>query len=160
MKATKILTILSMVTVCLFLFSCAPKDADIQKSIAEKMATMPSMAGLTATVNEGVVTLSGECKDNDCKTSCETMVKGIKGVKSVVNNCTIPPPPAPVTINPDATLITAVQNVLANYPGVSSNVSLGVVTLTGEIKKSNLMPLMQSIQALQPKKVENKLIIK
>ncbi|WP_281238378.1 BON domain-containing protein [Flavobacterium praedii] len=160
MKATKIMTILSMVTVCLFLFSCAPKDTDIQKSISEKMATMPAMSGLTTTVKEGIVTISGECKDNTCKTSCETMVKGIKGVKSVVNNCTIPPPPAPVVINPDATLITAVQGVLNNYPGVTANVSLGVVTLTGEIKKNNLMPLMQSIQTLKPKKVENKLIIK
>jgi hyperosmotically inducible protein len=160
MKSTKIMIISMITTVCLCLSSCSPKDADIQKSISEKIATTPEMAGLTASVKEGVVTLSGECKDMSCKSNCEKMVKDIKGVKSVVNNCTIPPPPAPVVINPDAILITAVQSALTNYPGVTSSVSQGVVTLTGEIKKDNLMPLMQSIQALNPKKVENKLKIK
>lgn len=157
MKTFNFKSLVIMLTLSLALFSCTPKDADIQKAIVEKLASMPDMAAMTATVTDGVATLSGECKDDACKTSCENLVKTIKGVKSVVNNCTIP---APVVINPDDALIVSIQTALANFPGVTSNVSQGVVTLTGEIKKANLMPLMQSIQALQPKKVENKLIIK
>lgn len=157
MKSIKLKSLLIVLTLSLMFFSCSPKDADIQKAITEKMATTPEMSGITATVSEGVVTLSGQCKDEACKASCETIIKGVKGVKSIVNNCSIP---APVVINPDETLILAVQTAIKNYEGVTSNVSQGVVTLTGEIKKDNLMPLMQSIQALHPKKVENKLIIK
>ena len=157
MKTFKLKSLVLMLALSLVLFSCSPKDADIQKAITEKMASTPEMSGMTTSVTEGVVTISGQCKDEACKASCENIIKGVKGVKSVVNNCTIP---APVVINPDETLIMAVQTTLKNYPGVTSNVSQGVVTLTGEIKKDNLMPLMQSIQALNPKKVENKLIIK
>ncbi|HSN48252.1 MAG TPA: BON domain-containing protein [Flavobacterium sp.] len=157
MKTFKLKSLVLMLALSLVLFSCSPKDADIQKAITEKMAATPEMSGMTTTVTDGVVTISGQCKDEACKASCENIIKGVKGVKSVVNNCTIP---APVVINPDETLIMDVQTAIKNYPGVTSNVSQGVVTLTGEIKKDNLMPLMQSIQALNPKKVENKLIIK
>ena len=157
MKSIQLKSLVLTAALSLVLFSCSPKDADIQKAISEKIATSPEMSGMTATVSKGVVTISGLCKDETCKASCETLIKGIKGVKSIVNNCKIP---AAVVINPDDTLILAVQTALKNYAGVTSSVSQGVVTLTGEIKKDNLMPLMQSIQALNPKKVENKLIIK
>jgi hyperosmotically inducible protein len=157
MKSIQLKSLVLTVALSLVLFSCSPKDADIQKAISEKIATSPEMSGMTATVSKGVVTISGQCKDETAKASSETLIKGIKGVKSIVNNCTIP---AAVTINTDDALILAVQTALKNYAGVTSNVSQGVVTLTGEIKKDNLMPLMQSIQALNPKKVENKLIIK
>lgn len=157
MKTFKLKSLVLMMALSLVLFSCSPKDADIQKAITEKMATTPGMSAMTVSVTEGVVTISGQCKDEASKASYENTIKGIKGVKSIVNNCTIP---APVVINPDENLIIAVQTVVKNYPGVTSNISQGVVTLTGEIKKDNLMPLMQSIQALHPKKVENKLIIK
>jgi hyperosmotically inducible periplasmic protein len=157
MKSIQLKSLVLTAALSLVLFSCSPKDADIQKAISEKIATNPEMSGMTATVSKGVVTISGQCKDEAAKASCETLIKGLKGVKSIVNNCKIP---AAVTINPDETLILAVQTALKNYAGVTSNVSQGVVTLTGKIKKDNLMPLMQSIQALNPKKVENKLIIK
>ncbi len=138
-------------------FACKPKDADIQKAITEKIMSTPEMQGMTVSVVDGVATISGQCKDDACKANCESIVKGIKGVKSVVNNCTLP---APVIINPDDTLTTAVNGVLTNFAGVSAAVLDGVVTLTGEIKKDQLTNLIQAVQELQPKKVENKLTIK
>ena len=92
MKSIKLKSLLIVLTLSLMFFSCSPKDADIQKAITEKMATTPEMSGITATVSEGVVTLSGQCKDEACKASCETIIKGVKGVKSIVNNCSIPAP--------------------------------------------------------------------
>ena len=77
--------------------SCGPKDSDIQTAVNEKMKAMPDMSGMTAEVKDGVVTLSGEVKDDATKAMCETVAKGVAGVKSVVNNCTVAPPPAPVT---------------------------------------------------------------
>src|SRR5688572_5441537 len=81
------------------LTSCkGPSDADLQTSVNEKIT---ANAGVTASVADGVVTLSGECADPACKSSAEASAKGVKGVKSVVNNITIAPPPAPVTITAD-----------------------------------------------------------
>jgi hypothetical protein len=53
-----------------------------------------------------------------------------------------------------------VSKVVDAYDGVSATVVGGVVTLSGEIAKDRLQPLMQSIQELNPKKVDNKLTIK
>ena len=157
MKTIQIKTVLLLFMTSMMLVSCKPSDADIQKAITEKMSTMPDMAGMTTSVTDGVVTLSGECKDEECKASCEKLIKEVKGVKSVINNCTLP---APVVISPDETLTTSVTAALSNYPSVTASVTDGVVTLTGEVSKSNLMPLMQSVQELQPKKVVNNLKIK
>ena len=156
MKTIQLKTVLLLFVMSTLFVSCKPSDADIQKAITEKMSSMPDMSGMTTSVTDGVVTISGECKDEECKANCEKLIKEVKGVKSVINNCTLP---APVVINPDDTLTTSVNAALSNYPGVTASVSDGVVTLTGEVSKSNLMPLMQSVQELQPKKVVNNLKI-
>ncbi|MBS7254887.1 BON domain-containing protein [Flavobacterium branchiicola] len=158
----KIKSILLGMSLALTLVACGPKDADIQKEIAAKMGDMP---GMEVTVKDGVATISGICKDAACKESCENIAKGIKGVKSVVNNCEIQAPEpvattAPVEINADSVLNTSVGEVVKTYSGVTASVKDGVVTLTGDIKKSQLPNLIKSIQELKPKKVENKLTIK
>jgi len=84
-------------------------------------------------------------------------------VKSVVNNATVtppPPPPPPVEIAADDPLTKSVNDAVKDYPGVNASVKDGVVTLTGEIKRSSLQKLMQSLNSLKPKKIDNKLIIK
>ncbi|MNY03437.1 hypothetical protein D3C86_1360550 [compost metagenome] len=82
-----------------------------------------------------------------------------------MNNCQIPvanvePPAAAVIINSDADLDKSISKVVKSYDGVSATVVGGVVTLSGEIKRSQLTSLMQSVQELKPKKVDNKLTIK
>ena len=67
------------------------------------------------------------------------------------------PPPAPVEISPDETLLKAVQDATKDYPTVTATVSNGEVTLTGTLERSKLTPLMQSIQSLNPKKVNNQI---
>ncbi|WP_433812644.1 BON domain-containing protein [Flavobacterium johnsoniae] len=157
----KIKSILLGMSFALLLVACGPKDADIQKEIIAKLSGLP---GVSVTVEKGVATISGTCKDDAFKQSAESIVKGIKGVKSVVNNCEIPAPEpvtaAPVTINPDTVLTTSVNGIVKTYSGVSAAVKDGVVTLTGDIKRSQLPALIKSVQELKPKKVENKLTIK
>lgn len=158
----KIKSILLGMSFAFLLVACGPKDADIEKEITAKISELP---GVSVTVKDGVATISGTCKDDAFKANAETIVKGVKGVKTVVNNCEIPAPEpvataAPVEINPDTVLTTSVNEVVKTYSGVTATVANGVVTLTGDIKRTQLPALIKSVQELKPKKVENKLTIK
>lgn len=158
----KIKSILLAMSFVFLLISCGPKDADIQKEVNAKISALP---GVEVTVVKGVATISGICKDEALKQNAESIVKGVKGVKTVVNNCEIPAPEpevatAPVEINADSVLTTSVNEVVKTYNGVTATVKDGVVTLTGNIKKDQLPNLIKSVQELKPKKVENKLTVK
>ena len=84
----------------------------------------------------------------------------MKGVKSVVNNLTVTPPPAPVEINTDSTLTQGVADATKDFPSVTATINNGEITLTGSIQRSNLPKLMQSLNSLHPKKINNQLTIK
>jgi len=157
----KIKSVLLGMGLAVSLVACGPKDADIQKEISAKLSDRPEVQ---VTVEKGVATISGICKDDAFKQEVANSIKEIKGVKSVVNNCQIVAPEetaaAAVIISPDAELDKSLHKVIESYNGVSATVVGGVVTLTGEIKRSQLPNLIKSVQELKPKKVDNKLIIK
>jgi hyperosmotically inducible periplasmic protein len=137
------------------------KDEDIQATLDNKLSAVPDLSTIKGTVKDGVVTLTGECRDETFKTSAENMARGIPGVQSVVDNCTITaPPPAPVVVAEDDLLTRGVADAIKDYRSVRASVKDGVVTLTGEIKRSDLTKLMQSLHTLKPKKIENQLTIK
>ena len=138
---------------------CKPKDADIQKNVATAIGAYP---GVQVTVTDGVATLSGEVADEAPRAAAEAAAKGVKGVKSVTSNLTVTPPPAPVVINPDTTLQETANSAISalSLPKVQAAVQDGVITLTGEIKKSELQGLLMKLNELKPKKIENKLTIK
>lgn len=143
------------------LISCKGKvsDADIQTEVNKKLSDEAG-SSLTASVNNGVVTLSGTCKDETCRQSCADEAKEVKGVTSVVNNISVAAPQAPVEISADPVLQQSVDNVVNTYKGVKAEVKDGVVTLRGEIERSKLQDLMMALNALKPKKVENQLVVK
>ena len=157
----KIKSVLLGMGLAVSLVACGPKDADIQKEISAKLSDRPEVQ---VTVEKGVATISGICKDDAFKQEVANSIKEIKGVKSVVNNCQIVAPQetaaAAVIISPDTELDKSLHKVIESYDGVSATVVGGVVTLTGEIKRSQLPNLIKSVQELKPKKVDNKLIIK
>ena len=66
---------------------------------------------------------------------------------------------APVEIATDDQLTNGVKDATKDFPGVNATVNNGEVTLTGNIKRDRLPTLMQSINALNPKKVNNNLTI-
>jgi len=66
---------------------------------------------------------------------------------------------APVVIANDDELTKGVNDATKDFPGVSASVNNGEVTLTGTIKRDRLQTLMQSINSLHPKKVNNNLNI-
>jgi len=142
--------------------SCKEKDSKIQSAVETELKNT-NMAGIMASVKDGVVTLTGECNDEASKASLESSVGKIKGVKKVVNNCTVAvfaPSPAPVVISEDEALTKGVTDATKDYPTVKASVQDGVITLTGEIKRASLQKLIMSLNTLKPKKIENKLTIK
>ena len=159
MRITKIFFAVSIAASTLF-FSCKPKDSDVQAKITEKFAATPEVAGATATVADGVATLSGEVSNPEAQAQAETLAKEIKGVKSVVNNLTVTPPPPPPVVSPDAALEQGVTDATKDFPTVKASVSNGEITLTGTIKRADLQKLMQTLNTLNPSKINNQLTIK
>lgn len=141
------------------LLSCKGKnkDADIQTAFASKTQTDPNLAGVSAMVAEGTVTLTGTCADENCRTNAEKTVKDIDGVKKVVNNIQV----AQVQVTGDAPLRSSLEQVAGRYPGVQADVNGGIVTLRGTIDdREKLQQLMMDVNALRPKRVDNQLVIK
>ena len=147
----------------LFLFvsttSCKSKNSDADvKAAVDKAIAANGLSTVSTSVNDGVVTLSGEVKDESTKTAAETAARNVNGVKSVNNNLSVAA--APVVITADDPLKASVDNTIKAYPGVSASIQDGIVTLTGEIKRADLQKLMMDLNSLKPKKIDNKLTIK
>ena len=160
-----LLLCMSMVVISVTIISCGVKDETVKASVDTALKANPGLQGITAEVKDGVVTLSGEVETDAAKDAAATAVSGIKGVKNVANNITIATPaPAPVTptveVTADDPLAKSLVDAIKDNPGVKAEVKDGVVTLTGEIKKTDLPKLLQKINALKPKKVDNQLTIK
>ena len=143
------------------------KDADIKATVETALKADPMAAGLMVDVKDGVATLSGQCKDDACKTHCADLVKGIKGVSSVVDNCTVAPAMqevVPVVTEPQADALTkAVTDALKDFPGVSGTVKDPILTLTGKISKDKVQKLMMGLNALKAmglKSIDSKQLVK
>lgn len=146
MKLTKLLMAVVVSATMLFV-SCKPKDADIKTAVETALKADPMMSGTTVDVEDGVVTIGGECKDDACKAACEKTVAAVKGVKSVVNNCTVtpPPPPPPPSLSTtiDAAKMQTVNDGLKDMPGVTVEFVGDKAVLKGAVTKTQRMTIMQ-----------------
>lgn len=109
-----------------------PSDADIQTQVQTAIAATP---GVSADVQDGVVTLSGLVGSDEEKTAVETAVNNLKdaGVKSVVDNIEVEAPAAPAAAATDP-LTQGVADATKDFPGITATVADGVITVTGEIE--------------------------
>lgn len=64
------------------------------------------------------------------------------------------------TAVPETVSEAQLRDATKDFPEVTATVNNGEVTLTGTINREKLPRLMQSVQALNPKKVNNNLTIK
>jgi hyperosmotically inducible periplasmic protein len=149
----------------LLLTSCGPKDAAIKTSIEAALAADQMMKGATVSVKDGIATISGECKDEACKAMCEKTVAGIKGVKSVVNNCTVfvpVPEPMPVSVTTvlDEATQQKVKDGLKDIKGVTVEFAGEKAVLSGEVLKSDRMKIMQMLASAKVKSDVSKLMDK
>jgi hyperosmotically inducible periplasmic protein len=152
MKLTKLLITVAVIATISFV-SCKPKDADIKAKIEAVLKADPMMSGTTVDVKDGVATIGGECKDDDCKAACEKAVAGIKGVKSVVNNCTVapPPPPPPASTTVSSLAMDVQQKIkdgLKDIKGITSVAfsDKGAI-LMGEVTKADNLKIKQILGA-------------
>lgn len=136
-----------------------PKDSDIQESFNAKMTENPQLRTVTATVTDGVITLTGPCPDEACRTSAEQAAREIKGVKNVVNNISVTQA-APVVIADDATLQNAVNEIVDDYKDVNATIQNGEVILRGSIERDKLQKLMMDLNGANAKKINNQLTVK
>ncbi|MEO6638495.1 MAG: BON domain-containing protein [Ginsengibacter sp.] len=147
----------------LLFIGCKPKDSEFAAKIQQSLNASPETSSVTAEVKEGTAFLTGEVKDEEAKEKANRAARDVNGIKNVENRITIAPASAdaaPVQINDDSTLTQGVKDATKDFPSVTANVNNGVITLNGDIKRSDLKTLMMSINTLNAKKVENHLTIK
>lgn len=151
-----VLSVVSAFLLGFVLYSCSPSDKDIQKKVS---AVLSDYTNVQAEVKDGVITLSGEVVSDAEKNQLQELFHSVKGVKSVINNLSVKPP---VVIDHDAEIGSAINRALqsAGFKTVNVAVDNGEVTLTGDLKKSDLVKVMQIANESKPKKVINQLKLK
>ena len=139
-----------VVSATMLFVSCKPKDADIKADVEKALKADPMMMSTTVDVKDGVVTMGGECKNDACKAMCEKTVTAVKGVKSVVNNCTVAAvvaPPASLSTTIDATKMQQVKDGLKDIPGVTVEFTGDKAILKGAVTDANRLKIMQMLMA-------------
>ena len=166
MKMLRLLTGVVLATT-LFASGCTPKDSDIKANIETALKADPMMTSTMVDVNDGVATINGECKDDACKAMCEKTVAGVKGVKSVVNNCTVAAPvaapvapPASVTTMLDDATKQKVMDGLKDIKGVTVEFEGEKAVLSGEVTKADRMKIMQMMASAKVQTDVSKLMDK
>jgi hyperosmotically inducible periplasmic protein len=155
-------------TLALFAFvslvftACGPKDEKIAEVAKAAISAMAPNVGVE--VKDGKLSLSGEVESDEIKAKIEEAAKAIKGVKELASNLTVKPKgptPAELAAMADTALSTSISQVLGkmNIAGLAASVKDSVITLTGSVKRSQLMEVMKAANDLGPKKVDNQLTI-
>lgn len=141
----KYFTVLTL-AIALFMSACGKSDADLTKAATDKLAA-DKVVGVTVAVNSGVATLTGEVADQAVKAKAEATVKGVEGIKSVVNSCTLKPIPVATPSAPDPALTGKITEDLkkAGCTGASVAVKDGKVTVTGEVPSAKYATCVQVV---------------
>lgn len=153
----KILTVLSLAIV-LIAGACGKSDADLQKAVADKLAA-DKVTGVTATVNGGVATLTGEVADITVKNKAAASAKSVEGIKSVTDNTTLKPLPTPVPAPADPMLKGKVEENLkkAGCTGATVTIADGTVTLSGTVPEAKFAECVKVVNESGAGKLNNQL---
>ena len=131
------LLVLTALVLSVFAAACGKKDADIQKAVQDKL-TADGVSGVTASVKDGVATLSGEVADITVKTKAENSAKGVDGVKSVANNISLKPLPTPT-------------------PPIADPALTGKVTIKGSVPEAKYVECIQVVNQSGVGSIDNQL---
>lgn len=130
------------------------KDREIKAEITVKSKQEIAFAAVSATVREGVVTLTGTCPSSKAREKAGSTVKQVPGVKGVINQINI----APVVLDTDPYLKQSVDSVLKQYALAQAQVEQNKVLLTGEAPANDIPKILQGLQKLSITSIDNKLI--
>lgn len=132
------------------------KDREIKKDLTSKAKSNKELIGVHFVVNDGIVSLSGECATPQDRAKVESTVKGVYAVTGVLDNIAI----APVVIGTDNLLKQSVDSTLKTYPGVRALVKDSIVQLQGYAETKDEQKLSTSIQELGPKQLQNQVVFR
>jgi hyperosmotically inducible protein len=132
------------------------KDVEIKQDLTAKAKKGKEFIGVRFVVNDGIVSLSGECPTENTREKVVTTVKSVYAVKGVLDNIAI----APVTIGTDEQLKESVDSALKTYPAVEAIVKDSIVKLQGNADSKDQQKLLSAIQSLQPKRLESEVAFK
>jgi hyperosmotically inducible periplasmic protein len=149
MKLTKLLLLAVALTAVVF-SGCKSSDAKIKSNVEKALRSDETIMDPTVSVDDGIVTISGQCKDEACRTTCEHTARNVKGVKSVINNCTVPEPipqpvPESVTTVLDEATQQKVRDGLKDIPGVTVTFTGDKAVLSGSVTPANRRKIMQML---------------
>ena len=152
----KVFTVLTL-AVALFLIACGKNDADLQKSVTDKLAA-EKITGVTVAVKDGVATLTGEVQDITVKNKADAAAK-VEGIKSVDNKLTTKPLQAPTPAPPDPMLKGKIEENLkkAGCTGAKVEVKESRVHLSGTVPEAKYAECFKVASESGTVKVENEL---
>lgn len=167
MKIVKLFLVFFLSFSILFM-GCKPKDTDIETNVNTRFKNQPDLSGVTATVVNGVATLSGDVKTEADKNSAETIANEVNGVDTVHNNISLiiqsdkvnPLTGSSTGLIADDQLMDSAKAIAKDYPDINVSVSAGVITVTGIIAKEKKDALMQSLKLLSNHGITDQLELK
>lgn len=143
------------------LYSCKPSDTNLQKDVNSALTV--SYPEVSASVHNGVATLTGTVNSETDKIGAEQTAKAVKHIKSVNNNIMVnaPAPPPAISYDPDHVITDNISTRLTDskYKDVNVEVRDGEVILTGKAKRDDLQHVMQVANEARAKKVVNQLTV-
>ena len=142
----RFLTIL-MLALAVMAAACGKSDQDLATAVNDKLRT-DGITGVTASVNDGVATLTGEVADQTVKTRAEASARTVEGIKSVTNNVTTRPLVQATPAAADPALTGKITENLKNAGCTGANVTVsgGTVTVTGTVPSAKYAQCIQVIQ--------------
>lgn len=145
--------------VCLLITACGRSDDQIARDANKAAhAVAPKSA---VSVHDGSAVISGRVANEATRMALDSVVKNIKGVRSVTDRTTAAPPPQMSPANSDRVLQHDIDSTLHanNIDNVHVAVTGGIITLTGSVKPKDLQTVLQLAHRAQPEKVINELTI-
>jgi len=128
-------------------------DKDIKADLAQKAKNDVNFAGVSYTVENKVVTLSGICSSVKAGQKVLQTVKDIHVIKGIIDRVQI----SPVTLNEDFSLQQAADSMLAVYPQVQATVKNHSILLSGKATKKDIDSLTAAAKRLNAVQVATKL---
>lgn len=148
-----IFIITQIICIGIALQSCALNEEKVAMEIVQ--ALQNDHSHVNCSYKDGVVTLIGLAKSNQERLSAEKCVRKVRYVKAVRNNIAIGEPKNSIGVKADEFLRTYICEKLSTEGcnNVEVAVRNGEVTLSGHLKKDELMKVMRITNETKPKRI-------